>query len=590
MHGTAAHGSARPLTTTFEQADFPVTFAGTVGLYHVAPQPSDTAVLFVGAWGLEELCARKFWRLLAADLGRAGISSLRFDYPGTGDALDPQDYSAGLDIWRESILAAAAVLRDLSGAKRLLLVGHSIGAALAWQAAETLRDVAGIALAAPALSGRRWIREFMALSRIADHGAITHVTLPSGPAMGEQHIPDPVLAGIRALDVSKSAKAPAPDMLFLPQEGRATDPVLLERLVSLGAKVRETSFEDYDAFIRDVLLSVPPTTAIGVLAEWAVGLKGDGTAEQRPRPSGTAPLTGDGFRETPVRFGRGQRLYGALCEPEGPPKGAAVIILSTGYDRMSGRGRIGVRICRDLAKAGIPAFRFDFSNIADSPPQPGMPDQILYHPGLERDVGEAADFLEAHGLHPAVLSGRCSGGYTAFRSALHMDGVKAIVAVNPFDFSVGPGADVDALIASVLPFGSYKEKFRNKAYWKQVLRLEIDILKEARHLLRKVSDKMMIKALPLLAHIPPLSRFLNPSERDFDRLAEKGTKISLIYSNGDPVISNLEARLGKRGHLIARYGNAGIVFLDDADHNFSTAHTRGYWLDALVKTASQFKV
>ena len=155
MHGTAAHGSSRPFTTTLEPADFPVTFAGTVGLYHAAPQPSDTAVLFVGAWGLEELCARKFWRLLAADLGRQGISSLRFDYPGTGDALDPEDYAAGLDIWRESILSAAATLRDLSGAKRLLLVGHSIGAALAWQAAETLGDVAGIALAAPALSGRR---------------------------------------------------------------------------------------------------------------------------------------------------------------------------------------------------------------------------------------------------------------------------------------------------------------------------------------------------------------------------------------------------------------------------------------------------
>lgn len=589
MHGISARGSSRPFTTTFEQADFPVTFAGTVGLYHAAPQPSDTAVLFVGAWGLEEFCARKFWRLLAADLGRQGISSLRFDYPGTGDALDPEDYSAGLDIWNRSVLSAAEVLRGLSGATRLVLIGHSIGAALAWQAAEMLDGVVGMAMAAPALSGRRWIREFMALSRIADHGAIVHATLPTGPAMGEQYIPDPILAGIRALDMSKAQKIPAPDILFLSQEGRATDPALMERLASLGAKVREAPFENYDAFIRDVLLSVPPLAAVGTLTQWACRLKGDGVVERRPLPSKAVPLIGDGFRETPVRFGKGQRLYGALCEPEGPQQGGAVMILSTGYDRMSGRGRIGTRICRDLARAGIPAFRFDFSNLADSPPQQGMPGQVLYHPGLERDVEEAADFLEARGYPPAVLSGRCSGGYTAFRSGLHVDGVKAIVAVNLFDFSLGPKADVDALIAAVLPFGNYTEKFRSKAYWRQILRLEVDVLKEARHLMRKIFDKFMIRALPFLVHVPALSRFLNPCERDFDVLAEKRTEVSLIFSNGDPVIANLEARFGRRGHLIKRYDNAGLVFLDDADHNFSTAHTREYWRDALIRLATQFK-
>ncbi|MBN9053157.1 MAG: alpha/beta hydrolase [Rhizobiales bacterium] len=343
MHGTSARNipplpaapAAEKAGERPAEAGRPVTFAGTVGLYTPADarvQASDTAVLFVGSWGFEELCARKFWRLLAEDLGRQGIASLRFDFPGTGDALDPEDCSAGLDIWLQSIASAAAALRDLSGGRRLLLVGHGIGAALAWRAAEMIDDVAGIAMAAPATSGRRWVREFMALSRIADHGAIKHATSPGGPAMGEQTIPDAILAGIRALDISRTDKPAAPEVLVLSPEGRA-DAAFLDHLGSLGVQVRTAPFEGYDLFVRDVLLSIPPRAAIGRLVDWACGLKGTQTPAAPAFPE-SRPLAGDGFTETPVRFGEGERLYGVLCEPQGPRRGATVMMLSTGYDRM----------------------------------------------------------------------------------------------------------------------------------------------------------------------------------------------------------------------------------------------------------------
>lgn len=593
MHGTSIHGNSRLSAASAEdaikQADFPVTFAGTVGLYHAAEQSSDTAVLFVGSWGFEEFCARKFWRLLAEDLGQQGICSLRFDYPGTGDALDLKDYSAGLDIWQQSILSAAAVLRDLSGAKKLLLVGHSIGAAFAWQAAEALGDVAGIVMAAPAPSGRRWAREFMALSRIAYQNETINAAA-SGPAMGEQRIPDAILTGIRALDISKATKAPAPDILVLSRQDRATDADLADHIATLGTKVRSTPFEGYDLFIRDVLLSVPPQAMIAEITAWAKGFQGESQPVCGTVQPETHPLVGDGFTETPVRFGEGDRLYGILCEPQGPRRGATVIMLSTGYDRMSGWGRITTRICRDIAREGVASLRFDFGNVADSPPHPDAPRQIIYNECLVRDVGQAIEFLDARKLFPIIISGRCSGGHAAFQSGVRFERVDAIVPVNPFDYNISPDADVEELFkVSFQPLSSYNDKMRSGGFWKRVLRGEVNVARGAWNMSRMLASKGFATILPVLVRFPFLVRGLRAVTRDFETLVANGTQVSLIYSKDDFGIPNLETRFGKQGYLLNRYSNTRIVFLSDTDHNLTTAPAREYWQGELQKMAFRFK-
>ena len=83
-----------------------------------------------------------------------------------------------------------------------------------------------------------------------------------------------------------------------------------------------------------------------------------------------------------------------LCEPLGPRSGATVVILGTAYDRHSGWGRSSVMMARNLAAAGVASLRFDGANIGDSPPVPGVPDQVLYQDSQIDDVRAAAlDFL-----------------------------------------------------------------------------------------------------------------------------------------------------------------------------------------------------
>src|SRR5690606_23686159 len=74
----------------------PIALGCGFGLLH--PASGRTGVLMCGPWGLDELCARKTWRGIAAELAAAGFPALRFDYPGTGDALDIGP-DGGLESW-----------------------------------------------------------------------------------------------------------------------------------------------------------------------------------------------------------------------------------------------------------------------------------------------------------------------------------------------------------------------------------------------------------------------------------------------------------------------------------------------------------
>lgn len=589
-------------------ADYPVAFAETIGLFrpadawvHVNPSDSgepvtvaDTAVLFVGSWGFEELCARKFWQKLAVELSKHGLASMRFDYPGTGDALDHPDYAAGLDVWLDTIIAAGKTLKDLSRAKRLLLVGHGIGGALAWRAAEKLSDVSGLVLAAPALSGRHWLREFVALSRIANQGAIATSTAAFGPAMGEQVIPRTVTEGLKTLNIASVTTAPAENILLLQQENRPADAAFAEHIQRLGLNVQAQVFEGYDRFIRDVLFSVPPTACIDTIAQWASSLstKVAVGADLSAAWSTALPSSqkGDGFTETPVRFGDCNRLYGIVCEPEGPRQGATVLVLPTGYERASGWGRISVNLCRDLARSGIASLRFDMANIADSPAVPGRPEQIIYGDGQLTDVDAAMDFLTEKKLMPVVVTGRCSGGWAAFRSGVRDRRFSGVVPVNVFDFYIPPGADVEALlISSRQPLASYGAKLLRGSFWRRVLKGDVRVRNGIVNLWAMIMGKAVCFATPIMVRFPFLSARFHQLSQDFNAIAANETRMSIVFTEGDIGAAMLETNFGPRGRLLtSRYGSPRIAFIYNADHNLTTAEARHAWADEVRAVALQF--
>ncbi len=593
--------SQMSVSTQQTSVDHPVTFANTVGLYKPADvslsgEGADTAVLFVSSWGFEELCARKFWRLLAGDLAMRGLSSMRFDYPGTGDAIDPVDYDNGLDLWLDSIRAAAAKLRELSQVRQLILIGHGLGALLAWKAAETMDNVVGLALAAPALSGRHWLREFGALSRVANPDALQHRAQASGPAMGEQVFPDSLAASLRTIAISSATSVPAPNILLLKQENRPADEQFATHLGALDADLRSVVFPGYNNFVRDVLFSVPSLKAIEMLSGWAADIatkQGGKTAmlQQEASVQGLSPqpLAGDGYQERPVRFGDHKRLYGIMCEPLGQRQGATVIVAPTGYERMSGWGRISAQMCRELARQGIASLRFDGANVADSPPAAGAPEQILYHASQLTDVMAAVDFLEAENQLPVIVTGRCSGAWVAFKSAVKDPRIKGCVPVNLYDLYIPADVDVNLFLRSTRQsLSGYGSKFMSGALWKRVLRGEVRVVSGLSNLFKALVGKAFSFLTPLSVKYPYFSERARSLSRDFGKLAENDTRVTLIYSEGDAGFGMLERNFCRRGRLLrGPYGTPKVVTIPKADHNLTTAEAREAWTLELKTLALQ---
>ena len=72
--------------------------------------------------------------------------------------------------------------------------------------------------------------------------------------------------------------------------------------------------------------------------------------------------------ESPVFFkAANHQLFGILTEPTGDPLGTVVIPLSGGGTPLStNRNRFSVRLCREVARLGFHALRFDYHGIGES--------------------------------------------------------------------------------------------------------------------------------------------------------------------------------------------------------------------------------
>ncbi len=105
-----------------------------LGALHLAQRlrPRGAAVLLCNPFGEEASRAHRIYRVLATQLERAGFSTLRFDYSGTGDS---QGEAMTVESAVRDIGIAAAHLRAKSGANKISFLGLRFGATLAMLAA-----------------------------------------------------------------------------------------------------------------------------------------------------------------------------------------------------------------------------------------------------------------------------------------------------------------------------------------------------------------------------------------------------------------------------------------------------------------------
>lgn len=127
-------------------------------LHEPAGAPKELAVVLCYPGPQEYHMTYWAFRRLAQQLARAGVTTLRFDYSCTGDSAG-EVTDGRLARWAEDVATAAAELKELSGARRLALVGMRLGAALAARAVAKGLKVSQLVLWEPVLTGRRYLEQ-----------------------------------------------------------------------------------------------------------------------------------------------------------------------------------------------------------------------------------------------------------------------------------------------------------------------------------------------------------------------------------------------------------------------------------------------
>ncbi|MCV3736314.1 alpha/beta hydrolase [Rhizobium sp. TRM96647] len=573
-------------------AALPVCFAGTVGLFTpsmAGTTPSDCAALFLSPWGFEEMCTRKLWRELAEGFAGLGIASLRFDYPGTGDSLDPMEFSGGLPVWQKAIGVAAAELRMLSGARRLILVGQGLGATFSILFGRQLGAVEATVLMAPVVSGRFYLRELSAWSKMVDDGLglteeqrLTGKTSVAGLVM-----PDDVAAAVRAINLQATDAAPAGSILMVHRPARDNEAALAARLEELGAAVCRKPYLGYDELVSNPTLAIQPETVMQHVTEWVGTLAAAAGPARGPQLAPPpAVLEGDGFAEESLRFGPAGRLSGILCRPAGPRRGAAVILLGTAYDRHAGWARSTVDTARLLARQGVASLRFDAANVGDSPPVDGAAGQVLFSEGQRDDVRAAFDLMAARQLTPAVLAGRCSGAYLAFQSAIDEPRCRSVVAVNPFTFVWDRDEEVDAALRyNPRSLGDYRKRALRLDTLRRLALGQIDLRRAAANIGKQLGRRVALMAPGPLGCLSKYGRLRQAVLSAFRSLAERRVPVRLIYSDTDVGLERYHAYFGADGSGMKAFANVTVEIVPDADHNLSPPAARALLQQRILEAA-----
>lgn len=264
-------------------------------------------------------------------------------------------------------------------------------------------------------------------------------------------------------------------------------------------------------------------------------------------------------------------------------------MLSTAYERAAGWGRSSVLAARHFAAEGIASLRFDPANVADSPPLPGVPEQIIYSEAQHRDVDEAIGFLESRDLAPVVLTGRCSGGYMSFRRTARDSRVRGAVVINAYTLFWDPSQSIDEWLQfSPQRLTSYGVKALRLETWKRIFAGEVNLKYAALNTFRFIRKRILEFAGPVAAALPGLSREKREVHGAFQSIQKHNAELVLMYRDNDVGLHHLTYHFGPEGRKLGRYPNARLVLVPDADRNMTKPHARAVSLKTIADMAQKF--
>jgi alpha-beta hydrolase superfamily lysophospholipase len=574
------------------------------GWLHMPRGPicSDVGLVICQPFGYEAICSHRSIRTFAEEAAALGIPALRFDYGGVGDSGDIEPNAGQIELWVEDIVTAVTEVRRRAGVNRVILLGLRLGATLATLALAKSKDVHGLILIAPIVTGRKYLRQIRT-SRLA--AAVSGSG--SGPAplkdlggnkdsVGGVEVNGFWLSGasvgaLSGLDLA-SLDVPAADgLLIIDDDQLPTANAWHEALCARGTSSQYVRLRGSVAMLTtDPQFAATPQAILDSSREW---LRERGMTRESPdryRPSRalqilpstrvlelpgpesdpTATLT-----ERPVIIPAEVDLFGIVTEPCSTEKRRRVVILlNVGAEHHIGSNRMYVSLARRWARRGYTVLRLDLAGLGDSESRNRPQDNKVFPEAALLDVKAAIDYMSStYQPRDITLCGLCSGAYHSFRAATGGGPVNRVLAVNPMTFYWNEGMTAENLQESVdvarnLRF--YYDRLLSGSIWKRIFTGGINPWRVARIFLHRPLLAMECRIRNVARRLQiRLPRDLGWELQD---LMTRGVRTVFIFSQGEPGIDLLRIQAGS---AVGRPEKPCIVhIIDSADHIFSQRESR----------------
>jgi len=548
-------------------------------------------------FGFEALCGHRSMRAFAGMAAELGIPVLRFDYLGTGDSEEIEPSADQIEIWTRDIANAVAELRRRTGVARICLLGFRLGALLSVLAARQCQ-IDALALIAPVLSGRKYLREARTAQLAAEAAEAASGGAPIASAtdgameMNGFPLSAASVSRLAALDIAELelpgiSKALLIDRSDLPG-ARAWSQVLAER----GAEVSYHALPGFvEMMLTDPQFASLPSEMLAATGSWL------STLAMASRPSGpvgraatfvsrSAVLTLQGaspgdpgcgdsrITEQPVFFGADETLFGIVTAPESQEtRRRAVILLNAGATYHIGSSRMYVSLARRWAQRGYYVLRMDLSGLGESRARSGCADNNVFPPDAIEDMRAAIDFMSRrYGAREVTLSGLSSGAYHSLRAAVAGLPLHRLLMVNAQNYFWDQTMTLEGLqLAEVVHNPTiYRERIFSARAWRRVLTGQVNIWRIVRIYLHRpvLALESMLRDIARAAGM----RLRHDLGRELEAVITRGVRVVFVFARGEPGVDLLRIEAGS---TVRRLGErCRVRIIDSADHTFSRSGPR----------------
>jgi pimeloyl-ACP methyl ester carboxylesterase len=567
----------------------PLVFSGNRGWLHLPSNnaPRREGIVLFSAYGVEDLATRHSLACLAACLSDAGHPVLRFDLPGTGDSLGNWDDAASLSAWVNAGLEAVDVLCSLNSSFSVSLLGLRIGGLIASLIAQKLasagQTVVSLALLAPTLDGRQYMRECRALS-----DGISPLTIAGFP------ISDELRQAISGITPAQFSSPPA-QRIFLAFPGTTKYLAELETLWRKEVMVCAVPYPNLAEHIGNPTMSRAPADLFKCLQEWF--FEGGQTTQSVMLAPTQTLLAGNNFVEEGEIFDIENGLAGILCTPNHQSNQVIVVFCNAGRNPHIGWARSSVTLARRLAGEGIASLRFDLTGLGDSPPMSDQPAELLYSKACIPQLKAVIDTLaRRHGPDTKIcLVGACSGGYLAFHESIDDARINCLVLVNVQRFIWQEGT---SLQASMRTSGKSTKAYRQQAFsletWKRLFTGKVDIATVTRTLTLR-GWSWTIKITETLGKhlqrcfskdrghsLKVIDDSLSVVRKGFATLTARGTRTVVLYSEDDGGRDEFARYFGANSEHFINSPEQRFVIIPDTDHDLTPLPARERLFDEIL--------